>query len=352
MIELAAIPSPTQGVWQLGFIPIRAYALCILTGIVVAVWVGERRYRARGGRAGTVIDISAWAVPFGVIGGRLYHVISSPQAYFGAGGRPLEAFALWRGGLGIWGAIALGGIGAWIGCRRAGVLLPPLADAVAPGIALAQAIGRWGNWFNNELYGDRTGLPWGLTIHQWDENTGRAVTDAAGHPVVIGTFQPTFLYESLWDLGTAGVLIWADRRFRMGHGRVFALYVVVYTLGRGWIEDLRIDPANHFLGLRLNEWTSLLVFLGGLTFLILSARRHPGRETDLLRHPTPSPAAGTPVDGAPHDAEADSDRAAEAASPGGRDGPDDSERDGPDGRTETAAPGVGARTAEGRPDDP
>jgi len=288
----ASIPSPVQGVWRIGPVPVRAYALCILLGIVVAVWVAERRWRARGGRAGVALDVAAWAVPFGVVGGRIYHVITSPQAYFGAGGDPVEALAIWRGGLGIWGAITLGGVGAWIGCRRAGFLLPPFADAAAPGIVLAQAIGRWGNWFNNELYGRPTHLPWGLTIHEWDTVAGRAVVDADGHAVVLGTFQPTFLYESLWCLGTAAVLIWADRRFRLGHGRVFALYVVLYTLGRGWIEALRIDPANHILGLRLNEWTTLVAFLGGLAYLVISSRLRPGRETDLRRHPAPGTEGG------------------------------------------------------------
>jgi prolipoprotein diacylglyceryl transferase len=288
----ATIPSPTQGVWHLGPLPLRAYALCILLGIVVAIWIGERRWRARGGPAGTVVDVAGWAVPFGIVGGRLYHVITSPQAYFGAGGHPWRAFAIWEGGLGIWGAVALGGIGAWIGVRRAGMLLPPFADAIAPGIVIAQAIGRWGNWFNNELYGRATDLPWALRVYDWDSGAGHAVRDTAGDPVVIGTFHPAFLYECVWDLGTAGVLIWADRRWRLGHGRVFALYVVLYTAGRAWIEALRIDEANHILGLRLNLWTAALGFLGGLAYLVISARRRPGREDDVRRvRPAPSPAA-------------------------------------------------------------
>jgi prolipoprotein diacylglyceryl transferase len=279
----ATIPSPTQGVWQLGPLPLRAYALCILAGIVVAIWLGDRRWQERGGREGQVLDIAAWAVPFGIVGGRLYHVATSWQPYFGSGGHPVQALYIWEGGLGIWGAISLGGVGAYIGARRAGILLPPVADALAPGIVLAQAIGRWGNWFNNELYGGPTDLPWGLRIHQWDASAGHAVAGPDGQPVVLGTFHPTFLYEALWDAGTAVLLIWADRRFRLGHGRVFALYVLVYTIGRGWIEALRVDPANHILGLRLNLWTSLLVGLGALTYLIVSARLRPGRETSVVR---------------------------------------------------------------------
>jgi prolipoprotein diacylglyceryl transferase len=280
---LAVIPSPTQGVWHLGPVPVRAYALCILVGIVVAAWLGERRWLQRGGRPGVVLDVAAWAVPFGIVGGRLYHVITSYQPYFGPNGHPLDALAIWNGGLGIWGAVALGAVGGWIGARRAGVLLPPMGDALAPGIVIAQAIGRWGNWFNNELYGGPTGRPWGLRIYEWDQPVGRAVTGADGRPVVLGVFQPTFLYESLWDLGVAAVLIWADRRFRIGHGRVFALYVLLYTVGRGWIEALRVDPANRILGLRLNLWTSLLVGLGALAYLIITARLRPGREASLLR---------------------------------------------------------------------
>jgi prolipoprotein diacylglyceryl transferase len=279
----AAIPSPAQGVWHLGPVPVRAYALCILLGILAAAWVGDRRWRARGGPPGTVLDVTAWAVPFGVVGGRLYHVATSPEAYFGAGGEPWRAFAVWEGGLGIWGAVALGAVGAWIGCRRAGVLLPPMADALAPGIVLAQAIGRWGNWFNNELYGRATDLPWGLTIHEWDSASGQALRDAAGNPVVIGTFHPAFLYESIWDVGTAAALIWADRRWRLGHGRVFALYVAVYCAGRLWIEALRIDSAHRILGLRLNLWTSVIVLIGAVAFLVLSGRLRPGREAVLLR---------------------------------------------------------------------
>ncbi|HST80165.1 MAG TPA: prolipoprotein diacylglyceryl transferase [Kineosporiaceae bacterium] len=283
MIPLATIPSPAQGVWHLGPIPLRAYALCILLGIAVAIYIGQRRWKARGGDPVLVMDIATWAVPFGVIGGRIYHVITSPQAYFGANGEPIKALYIWEGGLGIWGAVVLGGVGAWIGCRRSGVKLPPFADAIAPGIVVAQAIGRWGNWFNNELYGRATDAPWGLEIHKWDSSAGEAVKNSAGDPVVLGTFQPAFLYESIWDLLTAVILIVADRRWKLGHGRVFALYIAVYSLGRGGIETLRIDDANRILGLRLNVWTSIIVFVGGLAYLLISARRRPGRETELAR---------------------------------------------------------------------
>ncbi|MFI7588949.1 prolipoprotein diacylglyceryl transferase [Spongisporangium articulatum] len=280
---LATIPSPSQGVWHLGPFPVRAYAFCILLGIAVAVWLSRKRWAARGGDPTLVLDVATYAVPLGVIGGRIYHVITSPEAYFGADGDPVKAFYIWEGGLGIWGAVVLGGVGAWIAVRRAGMKLPPFADAIAPGIVLAQAIGRFGNWFNNELYGKATDLPWGLQIHVWDQAAGRAVVDGSGNPVVLGTFHPTFLYEALWDVGVAVLLILIDRRWKLGHGRVFASYCLLYVLGRGWIEALRIDPAEHFLGLRLNVWTSIVVGLGAVLYLVISARLRPGRETEIRR---------------------------------------------------------------------
>ncbi|MDQ6874465.1 MAG: prolipoprotein diacylglyceryl transferase [Actinomycetota bacterium] len=255
---LASIPSPSRGVWHLGPLPIRAYALCIIAGVIVAVIMGERRWQARGGRKGTVADVAALAVPFGLVGGRLYHVITSPQAYFGKGGDPVAALYIWRGGLGIPGAVLLGALGAWIACRRRHIGLPAFGDAIAPGIAVAQAIGRWGNYFNQELFGRPTTLPWGLRIDPGHEGY------QPGHP----TYHPTFLYESLWDLGVAGAVIWADRRFRLGRGRAFALYIALYSVGRLWIEALRADPANHLLGLRINEWTSLLALVGSVLWIV------------------------------------------------------------------------------------
>ncbi|MFI1966604.1 prolipoprotein diacylglyceryl transferase [Streptomyces pathocidini] len=266
-MDLAYIPSPSTGVIHLGPIPLRGYAFCIIIGVFLAVWLGGRRWVARGGLPGTVADIAIWAVPFGLVGGRLYHVVTTYEPYFGEGGNWVDAFKIWEGGLGIWGAIALGAVGAWIGCRRRGIPLPAYADAVAPGIAFAQAIGRWGNWFNQELYGRATDLPWALKIDA-DPAIGR----------VGGTYHPTFLYESLWCVGVALLVLWADRRFKLGHGRAFALYVAAYTVGRGWIEYMRIDEAHHILGLRLNVWTSIVVFLAAVAYMVISARRVPGRE--------------------------------------------------------------------------
>ncbi|MGH3771828.1 MAG: prolipoprotein diacylglyceryl transferase [Pseudonocardiaceae bacterium] len=275
------IPSPGRGVWYLGPVPIRAYALCIIAAIIVAILWGERRWRARGGQAGAVTDIAVFAVPFGLVGGRLYHVATDWKKYFGPGGNPIGALEVWQGGLGIWGAVALGGFGAWIACRRRGIPLPALADAVAPAIVIALALGRLGNWFNQELYGGPTSLPWGLVIRDrvnpdtgaLDPRTGIA----QGPPVEI--VHPTFLYELLWNLGVAALVVWADRRFRLGHGRAFALYVAGYTAGRFWIELMRADPATMVFGVRINVITSIVVFLGAVVYLTLARR---GREDPAM----------------------------------------------------------------------
>ncbi|MEU5669589.1 prolipoprotein diacylglyceryl transferase [Micromonospora sp. NPDC047753] len=266
----AALPSPSTAVWQLGPVPIRAYALCIIAGIVLACWVTERRLRQRGVAPGAVLDIAVWAVPAGIIGARIYHVITSPEKYFGAGGDPMKAFAIWEGGLGIWGAVAGGAVGAWIAARQLGIPFGVVADALAPGLPLAQAVGRLGNWFNNELFGGRTTLPWGLEIHRMDpDNPGHALRDDAGQPILEpGLYQPTFLYELLWNLGVAALVLVLDRRFKLGRGRAFALYVMGYTVGRFWIELMRTDEANQIFGVRLNVWTAALVFLGALIYFV------------------------------------------------------------------------------------
>lgn len=282
------IPSPSVREWYIGPFPLRIYALAILAGIVAALWLTRKRWVQRGGVGDDVLEISFWAVPFGILGGRVYHVITTPEPYWGAGGDPIKALYIWQGGLGIWGAVALGAVGAFIGCRRQKVLFPVFADALAPGLLLAQAIGRLGNWFNQELFGSPTSLPWGLRVDD-------AIAAAAGYPP--GTlFHPTFLYEILWNLAGVGLLILLDRRFRLGHGRVFLLYILYYTIGRLWIELLRIDTAEHILGLRLNVWTSILVGLGALIAFVFVGRRHPGREDSVYPDPAPSPAGGVPAD--------------------------------------------------------
>jgi prolipoprotein diacylglyceryl transferase len=271
-VILASIPSPSRGVFHLGPLPIRAYALCIILGILVAVVVGDRRLQARGGRKGATAEIATWAVPFGLIGARLYHLATNPELYWGSARTPghgqgtVAALEIWHGGLGIWGGVLGGALGAYIGCRRYRVDYATFADALAPGLVLAQAVGRWGNYFNQELYGRRTNLPWGLEIDPAHQPAG----STSGHVL---TYHPTFLYESLWDVGVALLVIWADRRWRLTGGRAFALYVAAYTAGRFWIESLRIDDAHTFFGLRLNDWVSIVVFAGAVAFLVLRRSR-------------------------------------------------------------------------------
>ena len=280
---LTDIPSPDRGVWHIGPIPIRAYALCIIAGIVLAVVWGERRLVARGGAPGTVIDVAVFAVPFGLVGGRLYHLATDFSTYFGPGGHPIDALKVWNGGLGIWGAVALGALGAWIGCRRRGLPLGFFADAVAPGIVAAQAVGRIGNYFNQELYGGPTTLPWGLDIYQ-RYIPGTSIADplngvARGNPIAV--MHPTFLYELVWDLLVAGVVVLADRRFRLGHGRAFALYVAGYTLGRFWIEQMRTDHATRVFGdVRINVVVAAVVFVLALAYLLIV--RKPRETADEL----------------------------------------------------------------------
>jgi len=271
-MRLAYLPSPSTGVWQLGPFPLRAYALCIILGVVAAVVIGERRFVARGGTKGVVTDVATIAVPFGIVGARAYHVITSPERYLDD---PVAALFVWQGGLGIPGGIAGGFLAAYVLCRRRGVSRSAFADAVAPGVVVAQAIGRLGNWFNQELFGRPTTLPWGLEI---DPDNVDAVVGAAA-------YHPTFLYELLWNLGVAALLVWADRRWRLGGGRVFALYVAAYATGRIWIEALRIDDANTLLGLRLNVVVMIVLLVCAVAYLVL--RRGAGRES--MVEPSPGP---------------------------------------------------------------
>jgi prolipoprotein diacylglyceryl transferase len=274
MLTSLSIPSPSDAIWYLGPVPIRGYALSIILGIIVAIWLAERRWVARGGQSGEIADLAVWGIPFGLIGGRLYHVLTDNNLYFGEGKNPIEALYIWRGGLGIWGAIAMGALGIIIAARRKGIRLLPVLDAIAPTVLVAQAIGRWGNWFNQELFGKPTDLPWALEIDAEHRPPGYFLDD---------TFHPTFLYEFLWNLGAFGFVVWADRRFRLGYGRVAALYVMAYTLGRGWIEMLRIDNVElqNVGGLRFNVWTSIVLFVAAAIYFVVSLRRHPGREESV-----------------------------------------------------------------------
>lgn len=272
---LAYIPSPPAREIHLGPFPLRAYAFCIILGVVLAVYLGDRRWRARGGAPGTVGDVAVVAVPFGLLGARVYHVVTSPAAYVHD---PVSALFVWQGGLGIPGGVAGGFLAGWVVCKRRGIDRGAFADAIAPGVALAQAVGRFGNYFNQELFGRPTTLPWGLTISPGNPD---AVPGAAA-------YHPTFLYESLWDVGVAGIVLWADRRFRLGGGRAFALYLALYATGRLWIEALRIDQANRLFGIRLNDYVMLVVLFLSVTFLV--TRRDARREDrgSVQREPVPS----------------------------------------------------------------
>ncbi|MBT2521802.1 prolipoprotein diacylglyceryl transferase [Arthrobacter sp. ISL-28] len=291
----ASIPSPDWSGFDIplpwGSLRIHAYALCILAGIIVGLWLTSRRWAKRGAPEGSVWDIVIWAIPFGIIGGRLYHVVSSPDAYFGPGFDGTGDLSLipqiQRGGLGIWGAVVLGVFGAWIGCRRAGVKLPAFLDAAAPGLLLAQAVGRWGNYFNQELFGGPTTLPWGLQV---DADNPNFPSGFAADTL----FHPTFLYESLWNLAGVLILLALDRRFHFRRGRLFWLYAMYYTLGRVWIEAMRIDDAEQIslfgITTRLNVWTSIFVFVAALAvFIVLGQGKK--RDADSIYLPGREPAA-------------------------------------------------------------
>jgi len=271
------IPSPSLSSFSVGPLTIHFYALCIITGIAAAIWIGRKRYANLGGNPDDVSEVAIWAVPFGIIGGRIYHVITSPAQYFGANGNPVDALKIWEGGLGIWGAISLGAVGAYLYFRTHKTTLNfrQLLDSLAPGVVVAQAIGRIGNYFNQEVFGKPTELPWGLEIDPVNRPDGFES---------YATFHPTFLYELLWCLVVAVLLIKLPgflKQIASKQGDIFALYILGYTLGRVWIESLRIDEANLILGLRLNIWVSLIVLLTASAYLIASKRRGNTKENHI-----------------------------------------------------------------------
>lgn len=263
------IPSPSISSFQIGPLTIHIYALCLITGIIAAWILGNRRWQARGGTTDSFETILLWAIPMGVVGARIYHVLTHLGDYFGAGATG-HWWAIWEGGIAIYGAVGFGALTAWIVARRHQVAFAALADALAPGIAIGQAIGRWGNWFNQELYGWPTTLPWGLEIDQAHRVPGYES---------YATFHPTFLYESLWDLATAGVLLWADKRFRLGRGKVFALYITLYGFGRTFTESMRLDYSYDVFGpIRFNAAVAMLICLVGIVLSVWLWRYRPGRE--------------------------------------------------------------------------
>ncbi len=259
---LASLPSPSSNSLSVGPLEFQAYGVCIALGVLAAVWIAQRRWVARGHQPDDITAVAMWAVPAGIIGGRLYHVITDNQRFRGAW---LDAFKIWEGGLGVWGAVGGGVVGAILIARRRGFPLADLFYATAPALPVAQAIGRFGNWFNQELFGKPTDLPWGLEIDPIHRPT--AYLDST-------TFHPTFLYEALWNLGVAAVVIWVVPRVlpRLRHGYEFAVYVGLYTLGRLWIELMRIDSANKILGQRVNVWTSLIVGSVALALVVINRR--------------------------------------------------------------------------------
>ena len=272
---LASIPSPDISYIDLGPVRIHFYALFILTGIVIATWLADYRLSKRGAPKGIFLDIALWAVPFGILGGRFFHVITHPDDYFYEGADLLAVFRIWEGGLAIYGALMLGAVGVYIGARQAGLRFLSVADAVAPGILIAQGIGRLGNYFNNELFGLPTDLPWGLEIDSSNPAYPVGLPDGL-------TFHPTFLYELIWNITGALALLWLAKKLQLQWGKVFALYLVTYSLGRVWIESIRIDPSEIILGLRVNVWSALIGIALGLLIFIVQSRRHPGLEPSVF----------------------------------------------------------------------
>ncbi|MCW4384369.1 prolipoprotein diacylglyceryl transferase [Salinibacterium sp. SYSU T00001] len=252
-------------------IAIHAYALCILIGIFAAAWLTNRRLTARGAEPWVVIDICLFAVPLGIVGARIFHVLTHPDDYFGPGANPWAVLFVWEGGIAIFGALIGGAVGALIGCRITGIRFWSFADALAPGLLLAQAFGRFGNWFNQELYGLPTDLPWGLEID----------ADNPAFPVGLPDdtlFHPTFLYEVIWNLLGVVVIIAVARRLQLQWGRVFGLYLIWYGAGRIVWESIRIDPSEVFFGIRTNVWAALAAVIIGIVIIVVQGRRHPGLE--------------------------------------------------------------------------
>ena len=271
-----SIPSPQISFFTLGPLKIHFYALCILVGMILAVWLSDRRLVARGAKSGIALDIALWTVPIAVIGARIFHVITHSSDYFYPGADLFAVFRIWEGGIAIYGGLIGGAFGAWLGTRRYGLKFWAYADAVAPGILLAQAIGRWGNYFNQELFGKPTTLPWGLEINP----------DNPAFPPGLPSdtlFQPTFLYESLWSLAGVALLLVLDKRLSLRGGSMFGAYLAYYSLGRIVTENLRIDPSDIILGLRTNVWSAIGGLALGVSLIIWQKRKHPSPEASVYK---------------------------------------------------------------------
>jgi prolipoprotein diacylglyceryl transferase len=289
---IESIPSPpaSWASFQIGIFTIHSYALCILAGIIAGTIITSRRLTARGGQPGVVVDFAIVAVPLAIVGARVYHVLTHPGDYFGGNHTFYDVIAIWNGGNAIFGSILGGAVGIWIASRWTGVRFLSFADALAPGLLVAQGIGRIGNWFNTELYGMPTTLPWGLQVP----------SDNPAFPkgLAPGTlFHPTFLYELIWDVAGAILLVVIERklvrpitvpprfttRVPMRWGRALGFYLIWYGAGRSVFESIRIDPSEVFLGLRTNVWAALLSIVVGIAVLVWSHRRHPGVEVSVYR---------------------------------------------------------------------
>ncbi len=268
-------PDPSWASWSIGPLTVHAYALCLLAGIVAAVWLTSRRLTARGGHEGAVVDIAMWAVPLGIVGARVYHVLTHWGDYVGPGHDLVHVLYVWEGGIAVFGSLLGGAVGAWIGCRRAGIRLWSFADALAPAMLLAQAIGRLGNWFNHELFGRATTLPWGLEIPSSNPAFPADLPDGT-------LFHPLFLYEALWNLVGIAVILRLEKRFGLRWGRAFGLYLVWYGTARVWLEALRIDPTSVTpLGLPANVWGALAAVALGIGIVVVQGRRHPEPEPSV-----------------------------------------------------------------------
>ena len=274
MLETVGIPSPEISFIDLGIFRIHFYALFILTGIAIATWLADIKLSKRGAPKGTMLDVALWAVPFGILGGRFFHVITHPNDYFFEGADLFATLRIWEGGLAIYGAVSLGAVGVFIATRQLGIRFWSVADAIAPGLLIAQGIGRLGNYFNQELFGLPTTLPWGLQIP----------SSNPAYPVGLPEgliFHPTFAYEMIWNLSGAALLLLLASRLNLQWGKVFALYLVIYSFGRIWIEAIRIDPSEIILGLRINIWSALIGLTLGIILFLVQSRRHPGFEPSI-----------------------------------------------------------------------
>jgi len=274
---LTSIPSPPSSGFNIGPVPIRYYALCIIAGIIAATLLTNHRLTKRGAEKWVVIDIAILAVPLAIIGARIFHVLTHPGFYFGPGSNtwnpfePGSVWAIWEGGIAIFGALLGGAVGAWLGCRWTGIRFWTFADALAPGLLLAQAMGRFGNWFNHELFGLPTDLPWGLEIESTNSAFPPGLPDGT-------LFHPTFLYEVIWNTLGVLVLLWIGRKLHLQWGKLFAIYLIWYGSGRIVWESIRIDPSEIFFGLRSNVWAAIIGVVVGIVILIVQTRRHTGVE--------------------------------------------------------------------------